>query len=47
VNITALYLNHHCSTLGVFNHLMNIAIKDLKHGENDFDKKRLFEIISK
>jgi hypothetical protein len=42
VNITALYQTHHCSILEVFNHLMNIAIKDLKLGENDFEKRKIF-----
>jgi hypothetical protein len=35
----ALYRNHLCSILGVFKHSMITAIKDLKHGTNDFEKK--------
>ena len=46
VNITALYLNHHCSTLGVFNHSMITAIKDLKLGKNDFENNSPLEMIS-
>jgi len=41
VNIMALYLNHHCSTLGVFKRLMITAIKDLKLGKNDFENNSL------
>ena len=39
VNIMALYRNHLSSILGVFKHSMITAIKDLKPGANDFEKK--------